>query len=234
MGNESVAKIITVYNEKGGSGKTTTTCQLAGTLGHRGYDVLVADLDPQQTSANWLGTQDGANFPATIWPGFRYGTRIKDELQKLVTKYDIIVADCEPSVERAATWTVLLLTDIALIPTKLNPPDLAALPAAKNLAKRAMEACGRNFPVRIVPNAVSKHLKYDEEVLKQLAADSQFPPLPMTLGDRKVYSRSMLVGSTVHALKGSDDSVREIEQLADLTLKMLGLPMKKSAKGARK
>ena len=39
------------FTRKGGVGKTTTACQLAGTLGHRGYDVLVADLDPQQTSA---------------------------------------------------------------------------------------------------------------------------------------------------------------------------------------
>ena len=41
------AHIITVFNQKGGVGKTTTTCQLAGTLGYRGFDLLVADMDPQ-------------------------------------------------------------------------------------------------------------------------------------------------------------------------------------------
>lgn len=228
------AKIITVYNEKGGSGKTTTTCQLAGTLGLRGYDVLVADLDPQQTSASWLGKHNGANFPATIWPGFRYGSNIVSELEKLVFKYDIIVADCAPSVEQPTTWAALLLSDLALIPTKLNPPDLEALAAAKRLAKLAQEESRRDFPVRVVPNAARMHLKDDDAAVKRLHTDTKYPPLPFTLGDRKAYTRSMLAGATAHSLKGSEEAVREIEMLADATLKLLGLPKQRRQEKERR
>jgi chromosome partitioning protein len=233
MAQHPLGKIITIYNEKGGSGKTTTACQLAGTLGLRGYDVLVADLDPQQTSAKWLARHGGVNFPATIWPGYRYGSKVNAELEKLVTKYDIIVADCAPSVEQPATWAILLVTDLALIPTKLNPPDLDALPAAKNLAKLALEKSNRNFPIRVIPNAVRMHMKDDALALGALASDSQFPPMAVTLGDRKAYTRSMLAGSTAHALKGSEHSVREIESLADQSLKLLGLPRHHKAKGIK-
>ncbi|MGE5522805.1 MAG: ParA family protein [Rhodospirillaceae bacterium] len=38
---------ITVFNQKGGVGKTTTTLNLAGLLARRGADPLVIDLDPQ-------------------------------------------------------------------------------------------------------------------------------------------------------------------------------------------
>lgn len=67
------AKIITVFNQKGGVGKTTTTCQLAGTFGYRGYDVLVADVDPQETTSSWLSNASAdLPFPGTLWTGHKY------------------------------------------------------------------------------------------------------------------------------------------------------------------
>ncbi|MDF3818927.1 AAA family ATPase [Leptospira sp. 96542] len=40
--------IVTVYNNKGGVGKTVTTGNLAGVLSNMGRSVLLVDLDPQQ------------------------------------------------------------------------------------------------------------------------------------------------------------------------------------------
>jgi chromosome partitioning protein len=216
-------KIIAVFNEKGGSGKTTTACQLAGTLGLRGYDVLVVDLDPQQTSSKWIAREGGVNFKGSSWPGFRYGEKIAGELGKLVKKYDIIVADCAPSVEQKSTWGLLLVSDLALIPTKLNPPDMDALPAAKQMVKRAWEEGGVTFPARVIPNAARLYLNDDKSALEVLKRDAEFPPLQGVLGDRKAFARSMLIGSTVHRLPKSDDSTREVESMADQVLKILGL-----------
>ena len=42
-------------NEKGGSGKTTTTISLAAVLAERGFRVLLVDLDPQASASLWLG-----------------------------------------------------------------------------------------------------------------------------------------------------------------------------------
>ncbi len=51
-------RTITLANNKGGSGKTTTTVSLAAALGELGHRVLVVDLDPQGSATQWLGGQE--------------------------------------------------------------------------------------------------------------------------------------------------------------------------------
>lgn len=53
-------RIIAVANQKGGSGKTTTTVSLAATLAEQDMRVLVIDLDPQASASSWCGVKDGA------------------------------------------------------------------------------------------------------------------------------------------------------------------------------
>jgi chromosome partitioning protein len=47
-------RTVAVMNEKGGSGKTTTTISLAAVLAERGLRSLVVDLDPQASASLWL------------------------------------------------------------------------------------------------------------------------------------------------------------------------------------
>jgi len=46
---------ISIINQKGGSGKTTTSVNLAAGLADAGKKVLVLDLDPQASTTSWLG-----------------------------------------------------------------------------------------------------------------------------------------------------------------------------------
>ena len=75
-----MARVISVSNQKGGVGKTTTTCSFAEGLKKKGFRVLAIDLDPQGN----LGFSVGADteLSASIYDVLKGDTKIQYAIQR--------------------------------------------------------------------------------------------------------------------------------------------------------
>src|SRR5687768_13537434 len=71
------AKIVSVINQKGGTGKTTTTINLGSALSKLGKKILLVDLDPQANLSYSLGLEDQAGTMADVFSGNK---RLRDIL----------------------------------------------------------------------------------------------------------------------------------------------------------
>ncbi|MCR5593235.1 MAG: AAA family ATPase [Saccharofermentans sp.] len=74
-----MAYILTLANQKGGVGKTTTAVNLAAFLGKKKKKVLVIDLDPQGNATSGLGIDKG-QLESTIYDVMVNDVDIKDTI----------------------------------------------------------------------------------------------------------------------------------------------------------
>ncbi len=76
-----MGKIISLVNQKGGVGKTTTSINLAASLGILGKRVLLVDLDPQGNSTTGLGIEKG-DLKASIYEALNLSVTPLESVRK--------------------------------------------------------------------------------------------------------------------------------------------------------
>ncbi len=112
--------IITIINEKGGVGKTTTAINLSYCIADRGHKTLLIDSDPQGSVLRWQGISNHKVFDVKPYP-----EPITSLIKKLTRGYQHTVIDTPPGINDTS-WATLLACHLAIIPVTPSPFDVWA------------------------------------------------------------------------------------------------------------
>jgi len=90
-----LGKIIAIFNQKGGVGKTTTNVNLSACLAHLGKKILVVDIDPQGNTTSGFGI-DKDNIELSIYDMLINGVNTKDVIIPTnISNLDLIPSNAE-------------------------------------------------------------------------------------------------------------------------------------------
>jgi chromosome partitioning protein len=207
-------KVITVCNQKGGSGKTTIAMQLGGTLSLRGKKVLIIDGDEQNSAVEWAALAPTENpFPARVVNLWKAGKKIHQEIKKYIEDHDFIIIDCPPAAESPIAKSALIVSHLALVSFIPGALDMLAAVRIRETIEDAM-ILNQNLISLLVINRVELGTKLSQTVINMIP-NFGMPVAKTMLHKRVHYGESVLMGCVVHALKKkAKDAVEEIEQLA--------------------
>ena len=216
------SKIIAVVNQKGGSGKSTVSMQLAGTLGIKNFSVLVVDADPQGTATRWsAAAEDDKPFPAAVMNLSHAGSKLHHEVKKFIDKFDFIIIDCPPSVESVIPQSALLVADMALIPIIPALGDVWAAVGIKELIHRVSEV-NTSLESRFVINQMQPNTNISKQLI-DVIRNTDIPVMGSMLGHRTAYKESQ-AGLTVHDFGNrAEAAISEVLALTNEVLQILAL-----------
>lgn len=203
---QGVGKVITVAQQKGGSGKTTLAVNLAVAFSRMGHSVALLDTDPQGSLGRWFLARRGKMDD----PGMDLSTAsawgVSYECEKLRKTNDFVIVDTPPKVD-ADLRPALREADLILVPVAASHVDLWAVEGVLDLAARERKR------TTIVLNRTKAGTRLGEEVAAAAAAlDAEVAE--SQLGQRVVYAETLGNGLGAQE-QGRSVASAEVQALAD-------------------
>ncbi len=210
--------IISLLNEKGGSGKSTTSLHFAFWLYTKKKKVQIVDSDPQKSCSKWVAAM-GNPIPVTI---LTTPDDLLDKIPELAAQTDFLVIDAPPGLAESSR-AILFRTDLAVIPCQPSGLDLDAASDAIRLIKQAQSVRGGLPKAAIFINRASKGTRLKDEAVSLINNISTASALKTTVHQRQAIADAFGQGATVFDLKGSgaSDAAAEFEQLFKEIIKLL-------------
>ena len=210
-----LSKVITISQQKGGTGKTTLAVHLAlAFIKYHKLKVAIIDTDPQGSLGKWFmirtekkNSDDNLTFKtASLW-GAQY------ESKTLKRDHDIVIIDTPPKIESDAR-PAIEAADLVLIPMSASHVDFWATGAIVDIAKKA----NKKILIQINrSNQRSKLITKTNDFIKSLDLLST----NTIIGNRQIYASSMGEGKTAVEKQKKGSAVEEIKNLSEQILSEL-------------
>ena len=185
-----LSKVITISQQKGGTGKTTLAVHLAmAFIKYHNLKVAIIDTDPQGSLGKWFMirtenkvSNENLTFKtASLW-GAQY------ESKTLKNDHDIVIIDTPPKIESDARPSIEA-ADLVLIPMAASHVDFWATGAIVEIAKKA------NKKILAQINRSSQRSKLIDKT-KDFIKSLDLQSTETIIGNRQIYTSSMGEGKT--------------------------------------
>ena len=207
-----LSKVITISQQKGGTGKTTLAVHLAmAFIKYHNLKVAIIDTDPQGSLGKWFMirtenkvSNENLTFKtASLW-GAQY------ESKTLKNDHDIVIIDTPPKIESDARPSIEA-ADLVLIPMAASHVDFWATGAIVEIAKKAKK---RVLAQINRTSQRSKLIDKTKDFIKSLDLEST----QTIIGNRQIFTSSMGEGKTAVEKQRKGNAVDEIKKLSDQIL----------------
>ena len=207
-----LSKVITIAQQKGGTGKTTLAVHLAlAFIKYHTHKVAIIDTDPQGSLGKWFmirSNNNSLNKNLTFKTASLWGAQYESKMLK--QDHDIVIIDTPPKIESDAR-PAIEAADLVLIPVAPSPVDFWATEAIIEIAKKAK----RKVLIQINrANHRSKLISKTHEYIKSINVKST----DTLIGHRQIFVASMGEGKTVVEKQRKSKAVEEIKSISNQIL----------------
>ncbi len=199
--------VITIAQQKGGSGKTTLAVNLAVEALRRGRSVAILDTDPQGSLGRWFMARREAKGGAA---GLEFATSsawgVSYECEKLRGAHDLVLVDTPPKID-ADLRPALREANLVLVPVAASRVDLWATEGVLELARRERR------PAMLVMNRAARRARLTGTIADEIAEIDALVAATQ-IGNRVAFAEALGLGLGVGELPRRGAAVDEIAALA--------------------
>ena len=201
--------IFSITNQKGGSGKTTLSMNLAAGLAGRGR-TLVIDADPQGSASQWSGSAaEERPFPVSV---IAVSGNLTHEVKRISGDYDYVVIDCPPTLETENSSRAMMAADTVLVPVLPSPVDLWASVRLANTIDQ-IKQLRPELAAWLVINQLEPRSALSR-AMKEALAEFDIPALEANIRRRAIYRNVAIEGRSVYCSgKQGESAVEEIDRI---------------------
>ena len=199
-----MGKVISLTNQKGGSGKTTLSANLAVLWSNSGYKVAVIDADAQNSLTYWLEARKKYYGEDDIGiTSYNFDVRnLKEEIKQIKSKYNFIIIDSPPSIT-FDTIQIIKASDRVFVPVQPSPLDLMATVPFLNLVKQE-----KKNPVIFLNRVMPRARLTDAMILRLRYAGAKIAR--SRISSKVLFAETFSVGRGVIDISVTSDAAKEI------------------------
>lgn len=214
--------VITICNEKGGSGKSTIAINLASRFAkEKDCNLLLIDADSQRSIETFTSIRADNGVESTFTTATKLGSSLMQEIKLLEKQYGLILIDTGGR-DSKETRQSLILSNAVIVPCIASQFDIAVLDKMIGILLEVKATINPNLKVFFVLSRGTTNLFLAQknnnlkdfliESLKENEAGRDFILLDSVIHEREAYKNAIIDGLSIFEFcKETDKAYIEFE-----------------------